>query len=274
MERKNGCAGMGTNGVEALESRRMLAVNVGVSFTALNTEVPRYIIPAAKTTFKTQFAIYNSGDALPKTAKPADVKLVLRPTTSGSDVVLGTVKGSVVKGIKAGKSKLFNQTINIKPNTVPEGDYRLTLTFDGTPIGDTQTQDNTSLILNLQTTVTANPPGPMDAYGLGNKVTFTKTGVSDGHGIFGTVHEVGTFTDSRGKTGTYDVVIQSPRIPLPGTLDFDTTGLTGNGEFFFTTKKLKTLNKVTLEFTAVQAGSIGFMQTGTDGVIYFKIAKK
>lgn len=266
---------MPTQLIESLENRRHFAVDFGVEFTALNNEVPRYVIPALTTKFKSQFVIYNGGTALPKGAKPADVRIVLRPTAGGADITVGVVKGSVVAGIKAGKSKLFNQTVTIKPNTVPENNYRLTLTFDGTPIGDTQPINNSSIILNNLTTVTANPPGPMDGYGIGNKVTFTKTGVSDGNGIAGTVHEIGTFRDSRGNVGQYDVVIQSPRIPLPGVLDFDTSGLIGNnGEFLFTTKKLKTLNKVTLEFTNIQAGSIGFIQRNQDGVIYFKIAKK
>jgi len=259
---------------EQLESRRHFAVDIGVSFSFLNNEVPRYVIPSATTKFKSQFMIFNSGTALPKGAKPADVRIVLRPTGGGADVTIGVVKGSVVAGIKAGKSKLFNQAITIKPNTVPQSDYRLVLTFDGTSIGDSQPENNSSQIFNNLTTVTANPPGPMDGYGIGNKVTFTKTGVAEGNGVAGLVHEVGTFRDSRGNVGGYDVAIQNPRFPLPGTLDFSAPGVSGNNsQFFFNTKKLRTLNKVTLEFTNIQAGSIGFIQRHQDGVIYFKVAK-
>lgn len=264
---------MGEGWMEGLEARRMFAVDFSVSFAPLNNEIPRYVLPGNTTKFKSQIVIANEGSALPKNARPADVQFVLRPVGGGNDIVVGSLKGTILRSLKPNQAKLFNQTITIRPNTIPEADYRLTLNFDGDSIGDTQPGDNTSILFNNLTTVTANPPGPLDVYGLGTRITFTKTGVSDGHGIAGTVHEIGNFVDSRGRQGTYDAVIQGPRIPLPGLLKFRINGLTGPREFFLDTKKLRTLNGVTLEFTVESKGAVGFVQKGQEGVVYFRRAK-
>lgn len=261
--------------IESLEGRKLFAVDFAVNFGALLTELPRYVNPTVVTKGSSKIGISNAGDNLGKGVKPADVNLVLRPVSGGTggDIIVGKVKGSVLTGIKAGKTKLVSVPLTI-PKNVAQQDYNLTISFNGASIGDVQPLNNDSIILNTLTTVTTNPPGPLDKYNLGNKIRFRKTGVSDGHGIAGTVHEVGTFTDSKGQSGTYDVVIQNPRIPLPGVLDFDGSFIrNGNTEFLLTTRSLRTLNNVTIEFTNDAKGSIGSMQILGEGFIYLKKSK-
>lgn len=269
---------------EALEARRLWAVDLGVDFTGLTqgSGVQR-LVPqrtGARLTLSLQLTNNGSGVVAARPT-PATVRFVLRPVLGGKDVAVGSTSGRAFVGMAAGAIKDVDVPIRLRSGLKP-GDYRMVALFSGKSIKDVNTANDVSTRNPLLTV--ARDVAPLltgTVGGLGTRVTLavTTTGTLNSPT---TRQQSGTFTTDAGVSGTFNALLQGPTASAPGGLSLSWTdnGQPRSVTLFLTFRKdfPATLDGRTIALSATpnltnkgESLDTGFAARLNEALVYFNL---
>lgn len=257
--------------IESLESRQLLAADLSVAITSTNLtdSLTAGVKKVPSFTAAVQVSVAD-GTVDKKTKGNVTVTLALHPS-SGSDVTLGTAKIAASKFAKGPVTSTFKFK---QPATLAAGtNYTLRAALNtGTVIADANTANNTAAgksVSVASSSTGGTTTGVLSSLGLGNALTFKKTGGTTTGNGFG--NETGTFKDNAGHTGTYSLILGTGALltlkdAAGATIGFGQTTVVAN-----TNSGTPKIGGKTLTFGVPQAGSTGYAQFGgIDGKVYYK----